>query len=137
MFNTVELVEKIYKSIANEETKDKNEYYEKYIRELRDVKISILKQIELMGYSGVAVNSDHYRKNDNKKETIEIIECACCHNPALFGSFCLGNVIKYLTRYEHKHNEELDRVKDLKKAQVYISFYVEHLKNNLSKFLRG
>ena len=39
-----------------------------------------------------------------------------------FQAYCIGNVIKYVSRYSHKNGLE-----DLKKAQVYLTWAVESL----------
>jgi len=42
-------------------------------------------------------------------------------------SFCLGNVLKYLARYNRKGSP----VQDLKKARQYLSMEIERLEKNL------
>jgi len=53
------------------------------------------------------------------KETIEIIKDVTDKE---FGSYCIGNVIKYISRYKYKNG-----IEDLKKAQQYIQFMIEDL----------
>jgi len=47
-------------------------------------------------------------------------------------SFCLGNVVKYVARAKHKHNQ----IEDLKKAAWYLNHEIEKLqkeKKNVCK----
>lgn len=53
----------------------------------------------------------HY--TSTKIETIEIIQDKL--TPEAFEGFCIGNVLKYLTRYRQKNG-----VEDLKKASWYL-----------------
>lgn len=53
----------------------------------------------------------HY--TSTKIETIEIIQDKL--TPEAFEGFCIGNVLKYLTRYRQKNG-----VEDLKKARWYL-----------------
>lgn len=57
------------------------------------------------------INPEHYKHQS--KETIEILKDTL--SPEEFRGFLKGNVIKYLTRYEHKNGLE-----DLKKAEWYL-----------------
>ncbi len=57
----------------------------------------------------------HYTQGEI--ESIEYIE-DCGHGE----SFCIGNVIKYVSRYEHKNGLE-----DLKKAQWYLNRVISSL----------
>lgn len=41
-------------------------------------------------------------------------------SPEAFEGFCIGNVLKYCSRYTHKNG-----VEDLKKAQVYLGWAIE------------
>ena len=60
-----------------------------------------------------AVNSPpHYNKG--KIETIEYLESALGHQGFL--DYCLGNVLKYVSRWRHKGGPE-----DLRKAQWYLN----------------
>lgn len=60
------------------------------------------------------INSpDHY--NQGGIETIEVIK-SMGDGPA----FCRGNIIKYVSRYEHKNG-----VEDLKKALWYMELLIE------------
>ena len=68
---------------------------------------------------GDSVNQpDHYKTGGI--ETIDYIKAKLGDE---FKSYCIGNVIKYVSRYSHKNGLE-----DLKKAQVYLNWAVESLK---------
>lgn len=43
-------------------------------------------------------------------------------------NFCEGNIIKYLCRWKHKNGLE-----DLKKAQVYLNKYIQHIEKQNAK----
>ena len=61
------------------------------------------------------VNSpDHYKQG--KYETIEVIEDIVED----FESYCLGNIIKYISRYKYKNG-----VEDLNKAKWYLEKLIE------------
>ena len=62
----------------------------------------------------------HYNQGDI--QCIDAIRAAMGNNPVKFTAYCLGNVMKYLWRYEHKNG-----VEDLKKAQVYLGWMIEEL----------
>lgn len=59
----------------------------------------------------------HYNSHPNNIETIDVIEHM---------SFCLGNVIKYIMRHEHKNG-----IEDLKKASWYLSREINRLEKNI------
>lgn len=59
---------------------------------------------------------DHYNKG--KIEVIDYIESLGIHE-----DFCIGNAIKYLSRYKHKGNA----LEDLKKARWYIDYIINKL----------
>lgn len=59
----------------------------------------------------------HY--NESKIECIEAIKASLGDE---FPAYCKGNVMKYLWRYQYKNG-----VEDLKKAQVYLGWMIEHL----------
>lgn len=42
-----------------------------------------------------------------------------------FQAYCIGNVIKYVSRYSHKNG-----VEDLKKAQVYLQWAIQAMSRN-------
>lgn len=56
-----------------------------------------------------SINPAHYKKDDPTYETIKVIE-------AWGLGFCLGNVLKYISRA----GEKGDRIEDLKKARWYL-----------------
>lgn len=60
---------------------------------------------------------DHYNQHG--------VECITAIRASLgdgFPAYCKGNIMKYLWRYEYKNGLE-----DLKKAQVYLNWMVDHL----------
>lgn len=59
------------------------------------------------------------------KETIEVIKDVTDKE---FGSFCVGNVIKYISRYKYKNG-----IEDLKKAQQCIQFMIDDLEKENKK----
>lgn len=59
-----------------------------------------------------AINPSHYKQG--KVECIDAIESATVHKTGL-EAFCVGNVIKYIWRYEAKNGLE-----DCKKARYYL-----------------
>lgn len=60
----------------------------------------------------------HYGGEDNAYEAIKVIE-------AWELDFCLGNVVKYISRAGKKNNE----VEDLKKALWYLSRRIDQINN--------
>lgn len=67
---------------------------------------------------GVAdpVNPDHYKQGGI--ETIDYIRAKL--STEAFRGHCIGTVLKYVSRYEHKNGLE-----DLKKAQVYLGWAMD------------
>lgn len=57
-----------------------------------------------------------------KIETIDYIKDKL--TPEQFEGYCMGNVIKYVSRYRHKN-----KIEDLKKARVYLNWAIEKLEN--------
>ena len=53
-------------------------------------------------------------------ETIDYIRAKM--TPEAFQGYCMGNVMKYTSRYNHKNGLE-----DLKKAQVYLKWAIESM----------
>lgn len=49
-----------------------------------------------------------------------------------FTGYCIGNVMKYISRWRHK-----DGVQDLEKAQVYLNWAVESARNEKSMIHQG
>jgi hypothetical protein len=60
---------------------------------------------------------NHYGGQDNPYEAIKVIE-------AWQLGFCLGNVIKYISRAEHKGAT----IQDLEKAEWYLRRHINKLK---------
>lgn len=57
-------------------------------------------------------------------ETIEVIEdITNGYSQEPFAAYCIGNVVKYISRAPHKGN----MVQDLRKARQYLDFALEHL----------
>lgn len=61
----------------------------------------------------------HY--NYGQIEVIDIIKDA-----GILRGFCIGNVLKYVLRAEHKGKE----VEDLKKARWYLDYWISELEKN-------
>jgi hypothetical protein len=59
---------------------------------------------------------DHY--NQGNIEVIDVIE-----DWGWIEGFCLGNILKYIGRCNHKDN----MIDDLKKARWYLDFYIKSL----------
>lgn len=59
----------------------------------------------------------HY--NSGNIETIDLIK-----DMGIAEAFCVGNAIKYITRYQHKGNP----VEDLEKAKWYLEYTINLLK---------
>lgn len=59
----------------------------------------------------------HY--NSGKIETIELIK-----DMGIAEEFCVGNAIKYISRYKHKNKP----VEDLEKALWYLNYVIKLLK---------
>ena len=75
------------------------------------------KQERIMNKKKEMVNHpDHYNKG--KIEVIDYIESLGIHE-----DFCIGNAIKYLSRYKYKDNP----LEDLKKARWYIDYIINKL----------
>lgn len=64
----------------------------------------------------------HYEVGDLGIEVKDYIEAILNNSVNLnpYGIYCLGNVIKYISRAEHKNGTE-----DYKKAQVYLGWLIE------------
>lgn len=63
----------------------------------------------------------HYYGEENPYETIKVIE-------AWELDFCLGNTVKYISRWGKKQNEENDLLQDLEKAKWYLDRKIAQLK---------
>lgn len=70
-----------------------------------------------------SINPSHYRQQG--KETIEILKDTL--SEAEFRGFLKGNIIKYLTRYEHKNGLE-----DLQKAEWYLVRLINEVNSHSS-----
>lgn len=68
-------------------------------------------------------NINHPEHYAGKIETIDFIEDKL--GPG-FIPYCLGNVIKYISRYDKKGKP----LEDLKKAAVYLNWAIEKLEGN-------
>lgn len=64
----------------------------------------------------------HY--NQGGIETLDYIKAKTPH----YESYAIGNIIKYVSRYQHKNGLE-----DLKKAQFYLNDLVEEMEKNVQK----
>jgi hypothetical protein len=65
-----------------------------------------------------ATSPDHYKTGGI--ETIDIIRAKL--SKEAFEGYCAGNIIKYITRYNHKNG-----IEDVKKASVYAAWLAESL----------
>jgi len=45
-------------------------------------------------------------------------------------AYCRGNVVKYVHRYDHKHADIVDQIKDLKKARKYLDEMILDLEHH-------
>ena len=70
-----------------------------------------------------AINPSHY-KAANGLETIDVIRA---FTDGLNGveTFCIGNILKYVTRYSNKNG-----VEDLKKARWYLDYVIKEYEKN-------
>lgn len=72
-------------------------------------------------------HQEHYNSNGvETKDIIEIISIQLGDKINGYQGFCIGNVIKYLTRFPFKGNP-LD---DLEKAKTYLDYLIESVKGN-------
>lgn len=69
-------------------------------------------------------NPDHYKKGDI--ETIDYIKAVLTKEQ--YEGYCLGNIIKYVSRYKEKHPEAPQT--DLKKTRWYLNDLIEEYKND-------
>ena len=68
---------------------------------------------------------DHY--NTGKIEVIDLIK-----DLGMAEDFCIGNAIKYISRYKHKENP----LEDIKKAVWYLNYLIEILEKNNNQILK-
>lgn len=69
----------------------------------------------------------HYNSNDI--ETKDIIECLSIQlgqDVTAYQGFCIGNIIKYLSRFTKKGSP----VEDLTKARVYLDYLIENVQKD-------
>lgn len=69
---------------------------------------------------------DHY--NTGKIEVIDFIK-----DLGMAEDFCVGNAIKYISRYKHKDNP----LEDIKKAVWYLNYLIEILEKNKNQILKS
>lgn len=81
-----------------------------------DILSSYLESLPERKQSEAVNHPQHYGGSDNAYEAIKVIE-------AWQLGFCLGNVIKYVSRAGKKGN----RLEDLKKAQWYLNREIDRL----------
>jgi hypothetical protein len=67
------------------------------------------------------INPDHYKFGGI--ETFDYIKAKL--SPSQLAGFCKGNIIKYVSRADHKN-----KVEDLKKAKWYLDKLIEELEND-------
>ena len=65
---------------------------------------------------------NHY--NFGKIEVIDFLK-----DQKIAKDFCVGNVIKYVSRYKHKEKP----IEDLKKARWYLEYLIDILENEAKK----
>ena len=63
----------------------------------------------------------HYGGADNLYEVIKVL-----YAWKLDTNFCLGNIIKYIARHEHKKSA----LEDLKKARWYLDEHIKHMEHS-------
>ena len=68
----------------------------------------------------VVHHPDHY--TDGGIETIDFIRAKL--SSVAFEGYCIGNVLKYLSRYDKKNG-----VEDLEKAEVYLEWAIKEAKD--------
>lgn len=85
-----------------------------WLKEFENFKDKIVEKCEEVVMKKEAVNHpDHY--NQGTMEVIEVIK-----GLGYAEDFCIGNIIKYVTRSKYKNGLE-----DLKKAQWYLGYLIE------------
>ena len=72
--------------------------------------------------SDVVNHPDHY--TDGGIETIDFIHAKL--SSEAFQGYCIGNVLKYISRYGKKE----DSIEDLKKAEVYLRWAIAEAENS-------
>lgn len=89
--------------------------------ELAGVKARFPIDEKFCGASEDKINPDHYKVGGI--ETFEILKAKL--SPQELEGFCKGNVIKYITRADHK-----DKITDIRKAKWYLDKLVEELEKS-------
>ena len=85
---------------------------------------NIIKSDENNSIPNDAVNHpSHY--NTGNIEVIEYIRDKL--TPEQYVGYCMGNVLKYCSRWQHK-----DGLQDLEKAHVYLGWAIDKLKSEIS-----
>ena len=67
------------------------------------------------------VNHPNHYQTEGGLEVIDIIKSVLGDG---FEPYCIGNVLKYISRYKKKNGLE-----DLKKARVYINYVIDYLES--------
>ena len=67
------------------------------------------------------VNHPNHYQTEGGLEVIDIIKSVLGDG---FEPYCVGNVLKYISRYKKKNGLE-----DLKKARVYINYVIDYLES--------
>lgn len=73
----------------------------------------------LFGGKCDSVNHPNHYQTEGGLEVIDIIKSVLGDG---FEPYCVGNVLKYISRYKKKNGLE-----DLKKARVYINYVIDYL----------
>lgn len=74
---------------------------------------------------GDSVNHPNHYQTEGGLEVIDIIKSVLGDG---FEPYCVGNVLKYISRYKKKNGLE-----DLKKARVYINYVIDYLELNIEE----
>lgn len=78
----------------------------------------------IMAKQDVVNHPQHYA--DKKIEVIDYIEDTLSQNE--FTGYCMGNVLKYISRWRKKNG-----IEDLEKARVYLGWMIESAKKEQAK----
>lgn len=71
------------------------------------------------------IDSSYYIQN--KQETIDVIYTTLNNDFKYFTSYCVGNIIKYISRFKYKYSKLNDQLTDIAKAQQYLKFIIREL----------
>lgn len=69
------------------------------------------------------IASDHYHQGNNGNDVWQFMDDNLSEERVK--GFHQGNALKYITRYNSKHDTKEKRIEDLKKAKVYIDKLIE------------